>query len=172
MARREAKQLSGLVANGRDPAEQKAKARLQAADTLRVIVDQYLRNAKQTLKPRTYSEIERYLLVSWKPLHPVSVFQITRRHISARIADIASGHGKVSAARARTALSSMFNWAIREGLDIAANPVLGTNEPRSREAANGSSARRSYQPSGGPVAMTITDALCVCCCSQPNAVMK
>jgi integrase len=30
----------------------------------------------------------------------------------------------------------MFNWAIREGLDIAANPVLGTNrpaEPKSRE---------------------------------------
>ena len=129
LARREAKRLLGLVANGKDPADEKAKARLQAADTLRVIADQYLRNAKQRLKPRTYSEIERYLLVSWKSLHPVSVFQITRRHISARIADIASDHGKVSAARARTALSSMFNWAIREGLDIAANPVLGTNRP-------------------------------------------
>jgi integrase len=129
LARKEAKRLLGLVANGKDPADEKAKARLQAADTLRVIADQYLRNAKQRLKPRTYSEIERYLLVSWKPLHPVSVFQITRRHISARIADIASTHGAVSAARARTALSSMFNWAIREGLDIAANPVLGTNRP-------------------------------------------
>ncbi|WP_338834253.1 tyrosine-type recombinase/integrase [Bradyrhizobium septentrionale] len=129
LARREAKRLLGLVADGKDPADEKAKARLQAADTLRAIADQYLRNAKQRLKPRTYSDIERYLLVSWKPLHPVSVFQITRRHISARIADIASGHGKVSAARARTALSSMFNWAIREGLDIAVNPVLGTNRP-------------------------------------------
>jgi len=129
LARREAKRLLGLVANGKDPADEKAKARLQAADTLRVIADQYLWNAKQRLKPRTYSEIERYLLVSWKSLHPVSVFQITRRHISARIADIASDHGKVSAARARTALSSMFNWAIREGLDIAMNPVLGTNRP-------------------------------------------
>jgi len=129
LARREAKRLLGLVADGKDPADEKAKARLQAADTLRVIADQYLRNAKQRLKPRTYSEIERYLLVSWKSLHPFSVFQITRRHISARIADIASDHGKVSAARARTALSSMFNWAIREGFDIAANPVLGTNRP-------------------------------------------
>jgi integrase len=129
LARKEAKRLLGLVANGKDPADEKAKARLQAADTLLAIADQYLRNAKQRLKPRTYSEIERYLLVSWKPLHPVSVFQITRRHISARIADIASAHGTVSAARARTALSSMFNWAIREGLDIAANPVLGTNRP-------------------------------------------
>ncbi|MGY3442887.1 tyrosine-type recombinase/integrase [Bradyrhizobium sp. USDA 4473] len=129
LARREAKRLLGLVANGKDPADEKAKARLQAADTLRVIADQYLRNAKQRLKPRTYSEVERYLLVSWKQLHPISVFQINRRHISARIADIASGHGTVSAARARTALSSMFNWAIREGFDIPANPVLGTNRP-------------------------------------------
>ncbi|MBR1033098.1 site-specific integrase [Bradyrhizobium liaoningense] len=129
LARREAKRLLGLVANGKDPADEKAKARLQSADTLRVIADQYLRNAKQRLKPRTYSELERYLLVGWKPLHPVSVYQITRRHISARIAEISSGHGKVSAARARTALSSMFNWAIREGLDIPANPVLGTHRP-------------------------------------------
>ena len=129
LARKEAKRLLGLVVNGKDPADEKAKARLQAADTVRAIADQYLRNAKQRLKPRTYSEIERYLLVSWKPLHPVSVFQITRRHISARIADFASVHGAVSAARARTALSSMFNWAIREGLEIAANPVLGTNRP-------------------------------------------
>ena len=129
LARREAKRLLGLVANGKDPADEKAKARLQAADTLRAVADQYLRNAKQRLKPRTYSEIERYILVSWKPLHAISVFQITRRHVSARIAHIASGHGTVSAARARTALSSMFNWAIREGLDIASNPVLGTNRP-------------------------------------------
>ncbi|UPT97662.1 integrase family protein [Bradyrhizobium barranii subsp. apii] len=129
LARREAKRLLGLVADGKDPADEKAKARMQAADTLRVIANQYLRNAKQRLRPGTYAGIERYLLVSWKPLHPVSVFQITRGHISARIADIASRHGKVSAARARTALSSMFNWAIREGLDIAANPVLGTNRP-------------------------------------------
>ncbi|UFX44146.1 site-specific integrase [Bradyrhizobium sp. 41S5] len=129
LARREAKRLLGLVADGEDPADEKAKARMQAADTLRVIANQYLRNAKQRLRPGTYAGIERYLLVSWKPLHPVSVFQITRGHISARIADIASRHGKVSAARARTALSSMFNWAIREGLDIAANPVLGTNRP-------------------------------------------
>ncbi|SFN38917.1 Integrase [Bradyrhizobium sp. Rc3b] len=136
LARKEAKRLLGIVANGKDPADEKAKARLQAADTLRTIADQYLRNAKQRLKPRTYSDIKRYLLVSWKPLHSVSVFQISRRQISGRIADLASAHGAVSAARARTALSSTFNWAIREGLDIVANPVLGTNrpvQPRSRE---------------------------------------
>src|SRR5450631_1267226 len=46
-ARREAKKLLGLVADGKDPADQRAQAALHAADTLRKIVDQYLKHAKQ-----------------------------------------------------------------------------------------------------------------------------
>jgi integrase len=135
-ARREAKRLLGLVADGKDPADAKVEARLQAADTLHKIADEYLAVAKTKLKPRTYSEVERYLRAVWKPLHSVSVFKITPRHVAARVADIAKDQGAVSAARARTALSTMFNWAIREGLDIPANPVLGSNrpvQPRSRD---------------------------------------
>jgi len=135
-ARREAKRLLGLVADGKDPADTKAEANLQAADTLRKITDEYLGAAKKKQRPRTYSEIERYLLITWKPLHSVSVFKITRRHVAARVAQIAVQQGAVSAARARTALSTMFNWAIREVLDIPGNPVLGTNrpeQPKSRE---------------------------------------
>ena len=128
-ARREAKRLLGLVADGKDPADTKVEASLQAADTLRKITDQYLEVAKRKQRPRTHSEVTRYLLTAWKPLHSLSVFKISRRHIAARVADIATEQGAVSAARARTALSTMFNWAIREGLDIAANPVHGTNRP-------------------------------------------
>ena len=93
------------------------------------ITNQYLEVAKRKQRPRTHSEVARYLLIAWKPLHSLSVFKISRRHIAARVADIATEQGAVSAARARTALSTMFNWAIREGLDIAANPVHGTNRP-------------------------------------------
>jgi integrase len=135
-ARKEAKRLLGLVAVGKDPADERALAALQAADTFRKIADQYLKHAKQKQRPRTHSEIERYLLVTGKPLHPVPVFHIRRRHVATRIAEIATDQGAVTAARARAALSAMFNWAIREGLDIAANPVVGTNrpaEPKSRE---------------------------------------
>jgi integrase len=35
-----------------------------------------------------------------------------------------------SAVNARTTLSAMFNWAIGEGYDLAANPVTGTNRPQ------------------------------------------
>jgi integrase len=135
-ARREAKRLLGLVADGKDPADARAQAALQAVDTLGKIADQYLTYAKRTQRPRSYYETERYLRDSWKPLHPISVFDIRRRHVASALADIAAKHGNVAAIRSRAALSAMFNWAIREGLDIPANPVTGTNrpaEPRSRD---------------------------------------
>jgi integrase len=133
-ARREAKRLLGEVAGGNDPADSKVEAILQAADTLRKIIDKYLVEAQKKQRPRTHSEVARYLLTVWKPLHSLSVFKITRRHIAARVGEIAEQHGAVSAARARTALSAMFNWAIREGLDIPANPVFGTNRPGQQES--------------------------------------
>jgi integrase len=128
-ARREAKKLLGDVASGKDPAEAKAQIRLEAADTLRENIDRYLKHAKQKQKPRSYVETERHLLINWKPLHRDSVFRIRRRHIATRIAKIAENQGPVAASHARAALSAMFNWAIREGLELPANPVIGTNRP-------------------------------------------
>ncbi|MGY4227599.1 integrase [Bradyrhizobium sp. USDA 4503] len=135
-ARREAKRLLGLVAGGKDPADEKKQSALQAADTLFKIAERYLKHAKQKQKPRSYIETERHLLIAWKPLHTTSVFHIHRRHVASRLAEIAENQGPVAASHARAALSAMFNWAIREGLDIPANPVSGTNrsaEPRSRD---------------------------------------
>jgi hypothetical protein len=60
-ARKEAKRLLGLVADGKDPADERAQAALRAADTPRRIADEYLKQAKQKQRPRTYSEIERYI---------------------------------------------------------------------------------------------------------------
>jgi integrase len=135
-ARREAKRLLGLVADGKDPQAEKIEARAKAADTLGRVADDYLKHAKKKQKPRSYAETERHLLTNWKPLNSVSVFHLRRRQVAARLAEIETERGRVTAARARAALSAMFNWAIREGFDIAANPVLGTNrppEPKSRE---------------------------------------
>jgi integrase len=137
--------LSGVVvkyrpfcwtADGKDPQAEKIEARAKAADTLGRVADDYLKHAKKKQKPRSYAETERHLLTNWKPLNSVSVFHLRRRQVAARLAEIETERGRVTAARARAALSAMFNWAIREGFDIAANPVLGTNrppEPKSRE---------------------------------------
>ncbi|QPF90658.1 tyrosine-type recombinase/integrase [Bradyrhizobium commune] len=128
-ARREAKRLLGLVADGKDPQAGKKEARDQAADTLGKVVDGYLAHAKKRQRPKTYSETERYLLVVWKPLHSVSIFAIRRRDMTAQLAEIEAERGAVSAARARSKLSALFNWAIREGYEIEANPVSGTHRP-------------------------------------------
>lgn len=135
-ARREAKRLFGLVAAGKDPQAEKAEARDKAADTLHKVAEGYLKHAKKKQKPRSYSETERHLLINWKPLHVASVFHINRRHVAAHLAKLETERGAVTAARARAALSAMFNWAMREGFDIPANPVFGTNrpaEPKSRQ---------------------------------------
>ncbi|HET7888865.1 MAG TPA: Arm DNA-binding domain-containing protein, partial [Bradyrhizobium sp.] len=81
-ARKEAKRLLGLVAGGKDPADERTLATLQATETLRKIADQYLKQAKPRLRHRTYYETERYLLTTWKPLHSAPVCHIRRRHIA------------------------------------------------------------------------------------------
>jgi len=135
-ARREARRLLGLVASGKDPQSEKAEARAKAADTFGKVAEAYLKYARRKQKPRSYSETERHLLTGWKPLHSASIFDLSRRHIAGRLAQIETEGGPTSAARARAAASAMFNWAIREGFEISANPVIGTNrptEPKSRE---------------------------------------
>jgi integrase len=133
-ARREAKRLLGLAAAGKDPQAAKKQARADAANTLGKVAENYLQHAQAKLKPRTYAETKRHLLVNWRPLHSTSIFHATRRHVAERLRDIASSRGPATAAGARAALSAMFNWAIREGYEIGANPVFGTNKPTGSKA--------------------------------------
>jgi uncharacterized protein with von Willebrand factor type A (vWA) domain len=67
-ARREAKQLLGLVADGRDPQAERVEARERAAGTLGRVAADYLKHAKKKQKPRSYSETERHLQTNWKPI--------------------------------------------------------------------------------------------------------
>ena len=127
-ARREAKKLLGMIAGGKDPADQRKQASLAAADTIGRIVDDYLAAIKPTQRPKTHSEARRYLRKVWKPIHPNSIHTITRLQIAARLTTIETERGATSAARARSALSTMFKWAIGAGYDVV-NPVTGTNQP-------------------------------------------
>src|SRR5689334_10609120 len=68
-ARREARRLLGLVADGKDPQAEKIDARAKAADTIGKVADDYLKHARKKLKPRSYVETERHLCINWKPLH-------------------------------------------------------------------------------------------------------
>ena len=60
-ARKEAKRIFGKVANGHDPANEKAERRSAASHTLDATVARYLEAKATELKPRSMVEVKRYL---------------------------------------------------------------------------------------------------------------
>jgi len=129
-ARAAARKILAQVQLGGDPQGEKQTARLKAAHTLRSIAADYLETRKSELRPASYRVTKLYLTdpVYFGPLHAVAVSAITRADVAARLRIIAKNSGTVTAGRARSALSTLFAWAIGEGLGEA-NPVIGTNRP-------------------------------------------
>jgi hypothetical protein len=129
-ARRRAKEVLAHAQLGKDPQADKAEAKARAALTLGAVVERYLeRHAAGRLKPKTLADTQRYLRHHWRPLHPVPLHKVERRHAAAYLAEIATSNGPIAANRARAALSALFTWAMREGL-VETNPVVGTNPRR------------------------------------------
>jgi integrase len=62
-------------------------------------------------------------------LHRLPVTGVKRRDVARGLAEIEIAHSAAVANRARSALSGLFSWCIREGYEIVANPVTGTNRP-------------------------------------------
>ena len=131
-ARRQAKQIFGKVADGKDPANDKATARSEAGQTLGIIAADYLDIQRGRLRPRSFDGASRYLTKHWKPLHKLMLASIDRATVAARLRVIAKENGLVAADRARGALSAFFAWAIGEGL-CELNPVVGTNKAADEE---------------------------------------
>ena len=82
-ARATARDLLAAVRLGRDPAGEKIEARQQAAETFGALLQRYLARQRAKLKPRSYVETERHLLINAKPLHSRAVKSIDRRTIAA-----------------------------------------------------------------------------------------
>ena len=135
-ARAEAEKILAKVALNQDP--QSERKRRASADrfTCSALAEQYLAAKKPEVRSRSFTEMRRYLQSSYfKPLHNIPVDSVTRRDVAARVLIIGRESGQVAAARARTALSGMFSWAMENGL-AEANPTVGTakpKEPPSRE---------------------------------------
>ena len=127
-ARRKAKRLLGEVAGGTDPVGPKG-------ESLGAVVEEYLTFACKSQRPNSFRQVERYLRHSWRSLHRLPITAISRRDVAKALAQIEDDHSPSVAIRARGALSAMMNWAMRQGYDVAANPVMGTNKPvlRSRD---------------------------------------
>jgi integrase len=115
---------------GIDPAAERNSTQAQAVESFKVIADRFLVAHRKAAKPSTYDETKRYLLVRAKVLHGMPIATVTRRDVagvlSATAANAAKGKGGNSAAnRCRAALSSLFAWAMTEGV-VEENPTIGT----------------------------------------------
>ena len=122
-ARTEAKRLLGLVASKIDPASE----RVRAAETLGAELARYLERKRPSIKPRTFTEVQRHLLVHAKSLHNLRLGDIDRRTVALRLAEIETNSGPGARNRVRSSLSAFFAFAIREGL-VDVNPVTGTGK--------------------------------------------
>jgi integrase len=102
-------------------------------ETMQAALEPFLARQKARLKPRSYVEVERHLVVNSKPLHSLQLSRIDRRTIAARLTELISNNGPRAAGAVRGSLSTFFAWAIKEGL-AETNPVIGTNTAHEGES--------------------------------------
>jgi integrase len=128
-ARLQARKLLGKVALGEDPASDRRARRDKDRNTMRSLVDEYLAAKRSEVRPKSFTEIERYLTGGYfKPLHGMPIDQITRHDVARRIVAIGRESGNATAREARGALSTFFVWCLRMGL-CEQNPVINAVKP-------------------------------------------
>jgi integrase len=130
-ARKAARQRFALVELNVDPKATKATADAVAAakrQTLAATVESYLKAKEPTLRSSSFGAARRYFSVHWKPLATRPLTSIGRADVAALLREIIETRGRVSASRARAHLSTLFAWAIKEGL-CDTNPAAATNDP-------------------------------------------
>src|SRR5262249_62362379 len=89
---------------------------------------------KGDYRERTYVETTRYLMGYAHSLHSRPLANISRGDIADLLNKIVRDHGKATANRARSNLSSLFTWAQQQG-KTESNPVSLTEkrEEKSRD---------------------------------------
>jgi integrase len=121
--------LPGLLA-GHDP---------RGKDTLRALIDQYIKHRVANLRPRTQTESKRHLLRDWVPFHSRPAGSLTKGEIADHLFKLKEENGPVAALRSRATLHAMFAWAFdADRIEIMppfpSKKALGVKErPRSRK---------------------------------------
>ena len=101
-ARLEAKTVFAKAHLGDDPQAAKFKKRAEAAVTLGVVAERFLERQRARLRPRSLPEVERYLLVHWKPLHALQLSAISRADVAQHLGTLAKDRSRIVADMART----------------------------------------------------------------------
>jgi integrase len=138
-ARAEAKRILARVDLGQDPQADRRDRREKDRYSLRSVIDEYLetrrppqtdqeRKDKTRLRPKSYREVRRYLLDTFRPLHSTPLDRLTRKDIAFHLARIRRERGVSVEGCARAALNTFFRWALTMGI-IEHNAVIGTPQP-------------------------------------------
>ena len=128
-AQEKARKLHAEVELGGDPQARKVERRKKDSLSLRSVVSDYLAQKtgvkEGTLRMlRTYLEGPLYL----KSLHGVPLDRISRKDVAARLLAVSRASGAPTAIAFRSALSSLFVWAMQMGL-TEHNPVVNSFKP-------------------------------------------
>ena len=135
-ARASARGIMAAVRIGGDPAGERLERQRKVASAFRLLLPRYLERKRSELKPRSFVETNRHLVVHAERLHALAVESVDRRTVAVLLGEIAEKSGPFAANRVRASLSAYFTWLLREGI-VEANPILATNEaieapPRTR----------------------------------------
>jgi integrase len=132
-ARKQARKVLVAIDDGRNPAAEKQSKRAAAGLIFSAVARDFL--DASSLKPKTKIDYTYHAERLWKPLHKLPLGSIDRQTIASHLRTIAKDNGPTTANRARSTLSSIYAWAIGEGL-CESNPTIGTNSqvetPRAR----------------------------------------
>jgi integrase len=135
-ARRTAQEWMAAVRSGRDPQAEKAKAKIRSSESFGQLLPKFLAHQLTEWKARTHQEATYSLEAHTKSFRPVPVSAIDKRMVAVRLEEIAAASGPGARNSARSYLSSLFGWAVEEGL-CDENPVERTNKvtiaPRQRK---------------------------------------
>lgn len=134
--RKKASDILAKARLGQDVAGEKKAERAKKSAKVGELVKKYLSSRQGELRSAYFVEITRYLERYWAPLHSLSIENVTRKDVVICLDEIAAERGKVTADRAKEALSGLFAWAIDKSY-LDASPVHSIR----RRATNGSRER-------------------------------
>ena len=135
-ARKQAKSILGEVAKGADPVAEKRKAKVEAANTLRSIAEEYLRREEKKQQLRSIGErrriFERYI---FPRLAARQIGEIKRSEIIRLLDRIEDESGPVMADHTLAVLRRLMNWHASRSDDFRSPITRGMAKTKVKERA-------------------------------------
>jgi integrase len=135
-ARKRAKAVQGLVADGRDPVTEERRKKAEATSTLEAIAEDYLRRAEKKGGLRSLYECRRICNVYlYAGLGGSQISDIRRSDITKLLDKVEDDNGPVMADHVLGMLSMVMNWHASRHDDFRSPIVRGMRRTRPKERA-------------------------------------